>query len=122
MAFGVNDIARHGFAPNYLVCVDHITRFNADRKPFVSTKYCEVMFIYDQVTKILVEEYEIDAGAVARDASLADLGLDSLHVVEFLFRVEEEYDIEIPEERAMIGTLGEATDLIDELIAARAAE
>jgi hypothetical protein len=49
--FGVNDIARHGFAPNYLVCVDHITRFNANRKPFVSTKYCEVMFIYDQVTK-----------------------------------------------------------------------
>ena len=49
--FGVNDIARHGFAPNYLVCVDHITRFNADRKPYVSTKYCEVMFLYNRVTK-----------------------------------------------------------------------
>ena len=48
--FGVNDIARHGFAPNYLVCVDHITRFNADRKPYVSTKYCEVMFLYNRVT------------------------------------------------------------------------
>ncbi len=49
--FGVNDIARHGFTPNYLVLVDHITRFASNRQPYVSTKYCEVMFIFDQVTK-----------------------------------------------------------------------
>mgnify|MGYP003134882729 CR=1 FL=1 len=49
--FGVNDIARHGFTPNYLVCVDNISRFAANRIPYVSTKYCEVMFLFENVLK-----------------------------------------------------------------------
>lgn len=50
--FGVNDIARHGFKPDYLVCIDVISRFNADRKPYITTAYCnKVMFMFNAVTK-----------------------------------------------------------------------
>jgi len=39
--------------------------------------------------------------------------------VEFLFDVEDEFDIEVPDDRAKFETLNEAAALIDELIEAK---
>lgn len=75
------------------------------------------MSVYDHIAKILVDEYEVDAAAIRPDAAMGDLGLDSLQVVEFLFHVEDEFEIEVPEERADFATLGEAAALVDALIA-----
>ena len=75
------------------------------------------MSVYDHIAKILLEEYEVEEAAIRPDASMGDLGLDSLQVVEFLFHVEDEFDIEVPEERADFATLGEAAALVDALIA-----
>jgi acyl carrier protein len=75
------------------------------------------MSAYDNIARILVDEYEVERSVISPEASMADLGLDSLMVVEFLFRVEDEFEIEVPEERDEFATLGEAAALIDELIA-----
>ena len=40
-------------------------------------------------------------------------------VVEFLFDVEDEFNIEVPDDRAEFETLNEAATLIDELIEAK---
>ena len=40
-------------------------------------------------------------------------------VVEFLFDVEDKFDIEVPDDRAEFETLDEAATLIDELIEAK---
>ena len=71
------------------------------------------------LAELLSDKYDVDAEKIAPEATLADLGLDSLAIVEMLFDVEDEYDIEVPEERAEFETLGEAAALIDELIAAK---
>jgi|TARA_B110000116_G_C16598055_1_gene473705 acyl carrier protein len=73
--------------------------------------------VYDHIAKILAEEYEVDEAVIRPDASMAELGLDSLMVVEFLFCIEDEFEIEVPEERAEFATLGEAAALVDTLIA-----
>jgi len=74
------------------------------------------MSAYSYLAEVLAEKYDVDEDKIQPEATLADLGLDSLMVVEFLFDVEDEFDIEVPDERAEFETLNEAAALIDELI------
>ncbi len=77
------------------------------------------MSAYPYLAEVLVDKYDVDADKISPDATLGDLGLDSLMVVEFLFDLEDEFEIEVPEDRADFQTLGEAAALMDELIATK---
>jgi acyl carrier protein len=71
---------------------------------------------YPYLTRVLVEKYEVDEALLRPEATVAELGLDSLMLVEFVFDVEDEFEIEISEDDAAFGTLGEAAELIDRLL------
>lgn len=79
------------------------------------------MSAYQFLSEILVEKYNVRADAVRPEATMAELGLDSLSLAELLFDLEDKFDIEVPEDRARLNTLGEAAALVDELIRARTA-
>ena len=74
---------------------------------------------YAFLAEVLVEKYEVDRDAISPEATLTELGLDSLTIVELLFDVEDEFEIEVPEERATFETLAEAAALVEELIQAK---
>ena len=76
---------------------------------------------YEVLAEVLNEKYDVAREAISPEATLTELGLDSLTVVELLFDVEDEFDIEIPEERATFQTLAEAATLVDELVQAKGA-
>ena len=76
---------------------------------------------YSFLSEILVEKYNVQAGAVRPEATLTELGLDSLSLAELLFDLEDKFEIEVPEDRADLTTLGEAAALVDELIRAKTA-
>ena len=77
------------------------------------------MSAYSYLAEVLVDKYDVDKVKIRPEATLTDLGLDSLMVVEFLFDVEDEFNIEVPDDRAEFETLNEAATLIDELIEAK---
>jgi acyl carrier protein len=52
--------------------------------------------VQDRVIAILAEQAVLDPGDVALDATLADLGIDSLGLVEAVFGIEEAFDIQVP--------------------------
>ncbi|NIR48628.1 acyl carrier protein [candidate division KSB1 bacterium] len=55
--------------------------------------------IRDRVKQLLHRELKINPGLVKDDSSLAaDLGIDSADMVELAFAIEEEFDIEVPDE------------------------
>jgi len=57
--------------------------------------------VYDQIRDIIVEQLDVSEDEVNPDARFVDdLGADSLDVVELIMRIEEELDIEIPDEDA----------------------
>jgi acyl carrier protein len=59
------------------------------------------MSTFDRVKKVLVEQLDVDEDAVTPVASIVDdLGADSLDVVEIIMGLEEEFDVEIPDEDA----------------------
>ena len=74
---------------------------------------------YAFLADVLKEKYEVDPDAISPEATLTELGLDSLTIVELLFDVEDELGIEVPEERATFETLAEAAALVDELVQAK---
>ncbi|EKQ69174.1 acyl carrier protein [Leptolyngbyaceae cyanobacterium JSC-12] len=78
--------------------------------------------ILDKVQKIVAEQLGVDASEVTPQASFAnDLGADSLDTVELVMALEEEFDIEIPDEAAEeIATVQAAVDYISNKVTASA--
>jgi acyl carrier protein len=57
---------------------------------------CFTMTVETKVIEIISEQALLEPGDVTRDSTLADLGIDSLGLVECIFAIEEEFDITIP--------------------------
>ncbi|MDJ0846299.1 acyl carrier protein [Crocosphaera sp.] len=72
--------------------------------------------IFEKVKGIVVEQLEVAEDTVTPEANFAnDLGADSLDTVELVMALEEEFDIEIPDEAAEnIATVQAAVDYIAE--------
>ena len=54
------------------------------------------MGISDRVIAIVAEQALLDPSDVTPESTLADLGIDSLGLVESIFAIEEEFDISVP--------------------------
>jgi len=54
------------------------------------------MSIKDKIIVIIAEQGLLEVTDVKLEATLDDLGIDSLGVVESIFAIEEEFDIEVP--------------------------
>jgi acyl carrier protein len=52
--------------------------------------------VRDRVVAILAEQAMLDPAQVGMDATLKDLGIDSLGLVEAIFAIEEAFDIQVP--------------------------
>ncbi|AAK04001.1 TPA: acyl carrier protein [Pasteurella multocida] len=72
------------------------------------------MSIEERVKKIIVEQLGVKEDEVKPEASFVeDLGADSLDTVELVMALEEEFDIEIPDEEAeKITTVQSAIDYV----------
>lgn len=74
-----------------------------------------------RVQKIVAKKFSLPEESVSPDATLEELGLDSLDAIEMLFEVEDEFHIRIPQERsedqAKLSTVQDVLNIIDRLIA-----
>ena len=73
------------------------------------------MAVFERVRDVIAEELNVAEDQITPDASFADdLGADSLDVVELVMRLEDEFDISIPDEDAeKIRTVGDAVGYIE---------
>ena len=74
------------------------------------------MGVQEKVKKIIIDQLGANPEQVIPEASfIDDLGADSLDTVELVMALEEEFDIEIPDEDAeKIGTVGQAIEYIEQ--------
>lgn len=79
--------------------------------------------ILEKVQKIVKEQLEVEESEIKPEANFAnDLGADSLDTVELVMALEEEFDIEIPDEAAEgITTVQACVDYISGQLAAQKA-
>ena len=73
------------------------------------------MSVEEKVKEIIVDQLGVDEKQVKSEASfIDDLGADSLDTVELVMALEEEFDIEIPDEDAeKIASVQNAVDYIE---------
>lgn len=71
--------------------------------------------VQDRVKTIIVDQLAVDAGKVTPTASfIDDLGADSLDIVELVMTMEEEFDLDIPDEEAeKMKTVGDVVKYIE---------
>lgn len=77
---------------------------------------------FERVQKIVAEQLGVEPTEVTPQANFAnDLGADSLDTVELVMALEEEFEIEIPDDAAeKMMTVQEAVDYINDKVAASA--
>ncbi|MCL2934332.1 MAG: acyl carrier protein [Trichodesmium sp. MAG_R03] len=77
---------------------------------------------YKKVQKIVIDQLGVKEEQVKPEANFAnDLGADSLDTVELVMALEEEFNIEIPDEAAeKISTVETAVDYIKAQVSAKA--
>lgn len=73
------------------------------------------------IQRMMVEQFDLKMEDLTPDATLESLGLDSLSVIEFMFNLEDELKIKLPDERVEIKTLQDVIDLVDRVVAEQAA-
>ena len=69
---------------------------------------------FEKLKKIIVDVLNVDENEITMDTTfIDDLGADSLDVFQIIMWLEEEFDIEIPNEQAeKIVTVGDAVEQI----------
>lgn len=74
--------------------------------------------VFEQLKKIISEQLEVDASIITEGASITgDLGADSLDLVDLAMSVEDEFDIELPDEALeKIKTVGDLASFIEDRI------
>ena len=71
--------------------------------------------IGQRIIEIVAEQLGADKAQISRETSfINDLGADSLDTVEIVMEIEDEFDIDVPQEDAeKIQTVGQAIDYVE---------
>ena len=69
---------------------------------------------FEKIQNIIAEVLNVDKDEITMDTTfIDDLGVDSLDVFQIIMGIEEEFDLEIPTEKAeSIVTVGDAVEAI----------
>jgi acyl carrier protein len=62
---------------------------------------------------MMAKEYGFTIEQLDPERALADLGIDSLTTIEFMFKLEDEFSISLSEERGTLSTVRDIANLVD---------
>jgi acyl carrier protein len=80
------------------------------------------MATLSEIKDLAVKQFGGEAKSIDENAPVDRLGIDSLGFLEFLFELEDHFDISIPQERVVnIRTLHDLAAEVDSIIAAKQA-
>lgn len=73
--------------------------------------------MFDKVKEILAKELRISPDKITAESDIkADLGADSIHILQLLMTLEEDYGIVIPDEKlADFVTVSDIVDYLDKI-------
>lgn len=76
------------------------------------------MDTFETVKEIIQDKLGVEASKITKEASfIDDLGADSLDTVELIMQMEEEFNLEIPDEEAeKLTTVGDVVNYIEDKV------
>ncbi|MDO4832821.1 MAG: acyl carrier protein [Clostridia bacterium] len=72
--------------------------------------------VFEKLRALIAEQLELDESEITMESELIDdLGADSLDVVDLVMTIEDEFEIEVPDEAIEnMRTVGDAVKFIEE--------
>ena len=74
------------------------------------------MFTLERLKKLFIDRFDFNVEELKPETTLENLGLDSLDKIEFMFDIENEFHIKIPDEEFKVTTIQEMVDALDRFI------
>ena len=69
------------------------------------------------IQRMMAEQFELKEEDLTPDAQLEALGLDSLSVIEFMFNLEDEFHVKLPDERVEIKAIRDIVSIVESMLA-----
>jgi acyl carrier protein len=70
----------------------------------------------ERIKKLYLENFDFEEERLRPEATIESLGLDSLDRIEFMFALEKEFDIKIPDREVTLDTIQDMIDVVDRLV------
>jgi acyl carrier protein len=74
------------------------------------------MSTLERLKKLFIDRFDFNVEELKPKTTLEDLGLDSLDKIEFMFDIEKEFHIKIPDEEFKVTTIQDMVDAVDRFI------
>ncbi|MGA2514918.1 MAG: phosphopantetheine-binding protein [Thermodesulfobacteriota bacterium] len=74
------------------------------------------MSTIERLKKLFINKFDFNVEELKPETTLEYLGLDSLDKIEFMFDIENEFKIKIPDEQFKVTTIQEMVDAVDRFV------
>jgi acyl carrier protein len=71
---------------------------------------------FDRIKKLFKENYDFPESRLLPEATIESIGLDSLDKIEFLFALEKEFSIKIPDREVKINSIQDMITVVERLV------
>lgn len=73
--------------------------------------------VFEKIRAILAEQLDVEEDEITMESNIAeDLGADSLDVVDLIMSIEDEFEIEVPDDQVEnIKTVGDVVNYIENM-------
>ncbi len=73
--------------------------------------------VFEKIKKILCEQLDVEEDDITMDTNIVeDLGADSLDIVDLIMSVEDEFELEVPDDQVEnIKTVGDVVNYIENM-------
>jgi len=70
----------------------------------------------ERLQKLFIARFDYKLEELTASTTLENLGLDSLDVIDFLFDIEDEFNIKVPDREFEVTTIQDMVDALDRFI------
>ena len=76
----------------------------------------------ERLRQLFIARFDYQYEDLTATTTLENLGLDSLDIVEFMFDIEDEFNIRIPDREFKVTTIQDMVDAVDQFISKQDSE
>jgi len=70
----------------------------------------------ERLKRLFIAKFEFNVEELKPTTTLEELGLDSLDMIEFMFDIENEFKIKIPDQEFKVTSIQEIVDAVDRFV------
>jgi acyl carrier protein len=71
---------------------------------------------FERLQKLFIARFDYKLEELTASTTLENLGLDSLDIIDFLFDIEDEFNIKVPDREFEVKTIQDMVDALDRFI------